>query len=141
MKLTYSFNYNKEELCMNTDNFFLAEDLNLECRINCIFIFIKKLDKPINGKSFDYQLAASVTLIQKPYQNSIYEIKFRHIYINDDRPGYPDEDQVKDYFKKKYSHLCINMLITTLKDREKRKKKESAFAQFHRERLKEMGFN
>ena len=128
MKLTYSFNYNKEELCMNTDNFFLAEALNLECRLNCIFIFIKKLDKPINGKSFDYQLAASVTLIQKPYQNSIYKIKFRHIYINDDRPGYPNEDQVKDYFNKNYAYLCVNMLITTLEDKIKSKKKLDDFS-------------
>lgn len=141
MKLTYSFNYNKEELCMDTNNFFLEEAFNLECRLNCIFIFIKKLDKPINGKSFNYQLAASVTLIQKPYQNSIYEIKFRHIYINDDRPGYPNEDQVKDYFNKNYAYLCINMLIATLKDRKKQKEKESAFAQFHKERLKRMGYD
>lgn len=113
---------------MNTDNFFLAEALNLECRLNCIFIFIKKLDKPINGKSFDYELAASVTLIQKPYQNSIYEIKFRHIYINDDRPAYPNEDQVKDYFNKNYAYLCVNMLITALEDRIKPKKKLDDFS-------------
>ena len=131
MKLTYSFDYNKEELCMNTDNFLIYGSLNSDCRLNSIFSFIKKLDKPINGKSFDYELTVSVTLIHKPYQNNIYIVRFRDIYINDDRPGYPNEDQVKDYFKKNYAYLCVNMLITTLEDRIKLSKKLNNFSQFH----------
>lgn len=116
---------------MDTNNFIVYESLGLECRLNCIFSFIKKLDKPINGKSFDYELTASVTLIHKPYQNNIYIIKFRDIYINDDRPGYSNEDQVKDYFKKNYAYLCVNMLITTLEDRIELSKKLNNFSQFH----------
>lgn len=126
---------------MDTRNFLFIESLGLECRINCIFEFIKKLDKSINGKSIDYQITVSVTIIQQPYKSNVYDMRFKNVYINDDRLGYPDEDQVKDYFKKKYAYLCINMLIATLKDRKKQKGKESAFAQFHRERLKEMGYD
>lgn len=131
MRLTYSFDKDKEELCMNTDNFFIYGSLGSECRINCIFEFVKKLDKPINGKSFDYELIASVTLIHKPYENNIYIVKFRFININDDRSGCPDEDQVMEYFKKRYTHLCINMLISVLEDRIRLAKKLKDFSNFH----------
>lgn len=63
--MTYSFSNNKEELCMDTDHFFIYGYPNSDYRLNCIFSFIKKLDKPINGKSFDYELTISVTLIKK----------------------------------------------------------------------------
>ena len=128
MKLTYSFDCNKEELCMDTNNFIIYDSPGLDCRLNCIFSFIKKLDKPINGKSFDYELTVSVTLIHKSYQNNIYIIRFRDIYINDDRQNYPNEDQIKDYFNKHYAYLCVNMLITTLEDRIKLKKKLDNFS-------------
>lgn len=131
MKLTYLFDLNKEELCMDTDNFLVYGSLGSDCRLNCIFSFIKKLDKPINGKSFNYELVASVTLIHRPYENNIYIIRFRYVNINDDRSDYPNEDQVKDYFLKKYAHLCINMLISTLEDRIELSKKLNGFSQFH----------
>lgn len=131
MKLTYSFDCNKEELCMDTKNFLIYGSFGSDCRLNCIFNFFKKLNKPINGKSFDYELTASVTLIHKPYEKNIYIVRFRDIYINDDRPGYPNEDQVMEYFKKKYAHLCANMLITTLEDRIRLAKKLKDFSQFH----------
>lgn len=116
---------------MDTNHFIIYDSPGLDCRLNCIFSFIKKLDKPINGKSFDYELTVSVTLIHKPYQNNIYIIKFRDIYINDDRPGYPNEDQIKNYFNKHYAYLCVNMLITTLEDRIELSKKLNNFSQFH----------
>ena len=116
---------------MDTKDFLIYGSLGADCRLNCIFSFIKKLNKPINGKSFDYELTASVTLIHKPYESNIYIIRFRDIYINDDRPDYPNEYQVKDYFKKKYIHLCANMLITTLEDRIRLAKKLKDFSQFH----------
>ena len=131
MKLTYSFDQDKEELCMNTDNFLIYGSLGSECRINCTFSFVKKLNKPINGKSIDYELIASVILIHKPCENNTYIMKFRFININDDRPGYPNEDQVMEYFKKKYAYLCSNMLIITLEDRIKLAKKLKDFSQFH----------
>ncbi len=36
-------------------------------------------------------------------------MRFRFININDDRPGCPSEDQVMEYFKKKYLYLCVDV--------------------------------
>lgn len=141
MKLTYTFDQNKEELCMDTDNFLIYGSLRSECRLNCIFSFVKKLSKPISGKSFDYELIASVTLVHKPCENNIYIMRFRFININDDRPGCPSEDQVMEYFKKKYAYLCVDMLITTLEDRIKFAKKLKDFSQFHANFFKETNYD
>ena len=81
------------------------------------FSFQKKLKEPIRGKSVDYTVNFVIDFNCNKYIGISYIFDLKFILINEDRPSFPTEEEVKLYVSGRYAYLCINAMVALAKER------------------------
>ena len=105
-----------EEIILQEETFtyWTSSDM-LKVRSN--FSFEKKLREPIRGKSVDYTVNFVIDFNCNKYIGISYIFDLKFILINEDRPSFPTEEEVKLYVSGRYAYLCINAMVALAKER------------------------
>lgn len=105
-----------EEIILQEETFtYWASSDMLKVRSN--FSFEKKLREPIRGKSVDYTVNFVIDFNCNKYIGISYIFDLKFILINEDRPSFPTEEEVKLYVSSRYAYLCINAMVALAKER------------------------
>lgn len=109
-----------EEIILQEETFtYWASSDMLKVRSN--FSFQKKLREPIRGKSVDYTINFTIDFNYNKHNDIYYVFDLKFILINEDRPSFPTEEEVKSYVISRYGYLCINAMVALAKERIKTK--------------------
>lgn len=105
-----------EEIILKEETFtYWASSDMLKVRSN--FSFQKKLREPIRGKSVDYIINFTIDFNYNKRSDISYIFDLKFILINEDRPSFPTEEEVKSYVIGRYTYLCINAMVALAKER------------------------
>lgn len=105
-----------EEIILQEETFtYWASSDMLKVRSN--FSFEKKLREPIRGKSVDYTINFTIDFNYNKHNDIYYVFDLKFILINEDRPSFPTEEEVKSYVIGRYGYLCINAMVALAKER------------------------
>lgn len=86
-------------------------------KIKSNFLFEKKLKEPIRGKSVDYTINFTIDFNYNKCGDVSYIFDLKFILINEDRPSFPTEEEVKLYVVGRYMHFCINAMVALARER------------------------
>lgn len=116
MNNKYCLMCENEEIILQEETFtyWTSSDM-LKVRSN--FSFEKKLREPIRGKSVDYTVNFVIDFNCNKYIGISYIFDLKFILINEDRPSFPTEEEVKLYVSGRYAYLCINAMVALAKER------------------------
>lgn len=105
-----------EEIILQEETFtyWVSSDM-LKVRSN--FSFQKKLKEPIRGKSVDYTINFTIDFNYNKRSDISYIFDLKFILINEDRPSFPTEEEVKLYVSGRYAYLSINAMVALAKER------------------------
>jgi hypothetical protein len=116
MNNKYCLMCENEEIILQEETFtYWASSDMLKVRSN--FSFEKKLREPIRGKSVDYTVNFVIDFNCNKYIGISYIFDLKFILINEDRPSFPTEEEVKLYVSGRYAYLCINAMVALAKER------------------------
>lgn len=105
-----------EEIILQEETFtYWASSDMLKVRSN--FSFEKKLIEPIRGKFVDYTINFTIDFNYNKHNDIYYVFDLKFILINEDRPSFPTEEEVKLYVIGRYAYLCINAMVALAKER------------------------
>lgn len=105
-----------EEIILQEETFtYWASSDMLKIRSN--FSFQKKLKEPIRGKSVDYTINFTIDFNYNKHSDISYIFDLKFILINEDRPSFPTEEEVKLYVSSRYAYLCINAIVALAKEK------------------------
>lgn len=93
-----------EEIILQEKTFtYWASSDMLKVRSN--FSFEKKLREPIRGKSVDYTINFTIDFNYNKRSDISYIFDLKFILINEDRPSFPTEEEVKLYVSGRYAYI------------------------------------
>ena len=127
-----------EEIILQEETFtyWASSDMS---KVRSNFLFQKKLKEPIRGKSVDYTVNFVIDFNCNKYIGISYIFDLKFILINEDRPSFPTEEEVKLYVSGRYAYLCINAMVALarekIKTREELDKAMKFFRRFTNEDL------
>ena len=125
-----------EEIILQEETFtYWAFSDMLKVRSN--FSFQKKLKEPIRGKSVDYTINFTINFNYNKYSNISYIFDLKFILINEDRPSFPTEEEVKLYVSGRYAYLCINAMVALAREKIKIKEELNEAMKFFRRFINE----
>lgn len=125
-----------EEIILQEETFtYWASSDMLKVRSN--FLFQKKLKEPIRGKSVDYTVNFVIDFNCNKYIGISYIFDLKFILINEDRPSFPTEEEVKLYVSGRYAHWCINAMVALARERIKTKEELNKAMKFFRRFINE----
>lgn len=125
-----------EEIILQEETFtYWASSDMLKVRSN--FSFEKKLKEPIRGKSVDYTINFTIDFNYNKHNDIYYVFDLKFILINEDRPSFPTEEEVKLYVIGRYAYLCINAMIALAKERIKTREELDKAMKFFRRFINE----
>ena len=125
-----------EEIILQEKTFtYWASSDMLKVRSN--FSFEKKLREPIRGKSVDYTINFTIDFNYNKRSNISYIFDLKFILINEDRPSFPTEEEVKLYVIGRYAYLCINAMVALAKERIKTREELDKAMKFFRRFINE----
>lgn len=135
--------YNKYCLMCENEKIILQEETftywassdMLKVRSN--FSFQKKLKEPIRGKSVDYTINFTIDFNYNKRSDISYIFDLKFILINEDRPSFPTEEEVRLYVSGRYAHWCINVMVALAKERIKTKEELNEVMKFFRRFMNE----
>lgn len=105
-----------EKITLREETFtYWASSDMLKVRSN--FSFQKKLREPIRGKSVDYTINFTIDFNYNKHSDISYIFDLKFILINEDRPSFPTEEEVKSYVIGRYGYFCINAMVALAKER------------------------
>ena len=121
-----------EEIILQEETFtYWASSDMLKVRSN--FSFEKKLREPIRGKSVDFTIDFNYN--KRSDISYIFDLKF--ILINEDRPSFPTEEEVKLYVSGRYAYLCINAMVALAREKIKTREELDKAMKFFRRFINE----
>ena len=97
-----------------TFTYWASSDM-LKVRSN--FSFQKKLKEPIRGNSVDYTINFTIDFNYNKHNDIYYVFDLKFILINEDRPSFPTEEEVKLYVIGRYGYFCINAMVALARER------------------------
>lgn len=125
-----------EEIILQEETFtYWASSDILKVRSN--FSFEKKLKEPIRGKSVDYTINFTIDFNYNKHNDIYYVFDLKFILINEDRPSFPTEEEVKLYVSGRYIYLCINAMVALAKERIKTREELNEAMKFFRRFINE----
>ena len=105
-----------EKITLREETFtYWASSDMLKVRSN--FSFQKKLIEPIRGKSVDYTINFTIDFNYNKHSDISYIFDLKFILINEDRPSFPTEEEVKLYVIGRYGYFCINAMVALARER------------------------
>lgn len=105
-----------EEIILQEETFtYWASSDMLKVRSN--FSFQKKLKEPIRGKSVDHTINFTIDFNYNKHNDIYYVFDLKFILINEDRPSFPTEEEVKLYVIGRYGYFCINAMVALARER------------------------
>ena len=125
-----------EEIILQEETFtYWASSDILKVRSN--FSFKKKLKEPIRGKSVDYTINFTIDFNYNKHNDIYYVFDLKFILINEDRPSFPTEEEVKLYVIGRYAYLCINTMVALAKEKIKTREELDKAMKFFRRCINE----
>lgn len=125
-----------EEIILQEETFtYWASSDMLKVRSN--FSFEKKLREPIRGKSVDYTINFSIDFNYNKHNDIYYVFDLKFILINEDRPSFPTEEEVKLYVIGRYGYFCINAMVALARERIKTREELDKAMKFFRRFINE----
>ena len=106
-------------------------------RVRSNFALQKQRREPIRGKSVDYTINFTIDFNYNKHSDISYIFDLKFILINEDRPSFPTEEEVKLYVIGRYGYFCINAMVALAKERIKTKEESNEAMKFFRRFINE----
>lgn len=106
-------------------------------KVSSNFSFQKKLREPIRGKSVDYTINFTIDFNYNKRSDISYIFDLKFILINEDRPSFPTEEEVKLYVSGRYAYLCINAMVALAREKIKTREELNKAMEFFRRFINE----
>lgn len=136
MNNKYCLMCENEKIILQEETFtYWASSDMLKVRSN--FSFEKKLREPIKGKSADYTINFTIDFNYNKHSDISYIFDLKFILINEDRPSFPTEEEVKLYVIGRYGYFCINAMVALAKERIKTREELNKAMEFFRRFINE----
>lgn len=112
-------------------------EVRVMLKVRSNFSFQKKLKEPIRGKSVDYTINFTIDFNYNKHNDIYYVFDLKFILINEDRPSFPTEEEVKLYVIGRYAYLCINAMVALAKEKIKTREELDKAMKFFRRFINE----
>ena len=136
MNNKYCLMCDSEEIILQEETFTYWASSDM-LKVRCNFSFQKKLKEPIRGKSVDYTINFTIHFNYNKRSDISYIFDLKFILINEDRPSFPTEEEVKLYVSGRYAYLCINAMVALARERIKTREELDKAMKFFRRFINE----